>query len=161
MIKFKFSIFILFLFIIACNKTNKVDNVEVMGYDKIIWSMDINSLKETLNKNYSATLYDFYSIDNGDTIYYNFNMGKFKGFEVNKWEVKFVKSNLIGLKLFFEQTEHKDSLIKTFIKKDFDVKKDKFPLEKKLYNSKTEKPVTMLRLNKINQIFVLEINKID
>ncbi len=155
---FRFFILILVLLINAgCQNTDRTEKVDINGYDKIQWDMDIKSLKELLNNSYSANLYDFYNINNGDTTLYNFNSGKFKGFDVYKWEVKYIKEKLVEVKLFFYELNQTEKIIDEFIKKRN--KKDKFPFEKKLYSNKTEKPVSIIKLSKINQFIILSIQK--
>jgi hypothetical protein len=149
------------LLINGCQKEDLTEDVTIAGYDKIKWDMKIEDLKETLNKNYSANLYEFYNIDKNDTVFYSFNSGKFKNLNVYKWEAEYYKNQLNALKIIFEEENKLEGVFNSIFNKTFNNKKHKLPFIKVLNSAETKKPITKLTFNYQNKMLTLLIEKMN
>ncbi|HPN39092.1 MAG TPA: hypothetical protein PL041_11880 [Melioribacteraceae bacterium] len=151
---------IISFYFFGCNNDIETEKIEINGYDKINWAMNIDEIKLLLNKNYKANLYEFFSLEN-DTSFYNFNSGKFKEIDVYKWEMKYYKNDLVSVKLYFNQMLNMDEIFKKLFNKDFDKKKTKVPFIQIISSSKTDKNITKLILNSEKNFTTLLIQKVD
>ncbi len=100
-IKFNLYIFLIFL-LTFCNNFVEKNVTNINGFDKITWNANIESLKNVLNKEYSANLYSYYKVDGSDSLLYLFNFGKFKGMNVYKWKVIYFKDRLTKIVIYLD-----------------------------------------------------------